>query len=216
MLVYAHRGYHAKVPQNTLASFESAVALGADGIETDVRLSADGIPILFHDRCTRTGIEVSRLTHADLERVVGYSVPTLDSALAQGEKVMWNLEIKTQSAVEATLTILRRYHSARRFLVTSFLHPVVYEIVKLLDVEAGLLFAHLPADTEDFCPRDKNDPRITTLVWDYEACSNKLVARAAEHGYKNLVYGPITPSEHKEASSWMIEGVITDYPQLVK
>ena len=46
--VVAHRGYHVKVPENTITSFESAIALGADAIELDVRLTADRVPILFH------------------------------------------------------------------------------------------------------------------------------------------------------------------------
>src|SRR5262249_3557646 len=52
MLILGHRGYHATVPENTLEAFAQALALGADGIETDIRLSADELPILFHDRST--------------------------------------------------------------------------------------------------------------------------------------------------------------------
>ena len=47
---FAHRGLHGTgIPENSLAAFEAALALGA-GIECDLRLSADGIPLLFHDR----------------------------------------------------------------------------------------------------------------------------------------------------------------------
>ena len=46
--VVAHRGYHIKFPENTIASYESAITLGADAIELDVRLTADRVPILFH------------------------------------------------------------------------------------------------------------------------------------------------------------------------
>ncbi|MBI3937750.1 MAG: glycerophosphodiester phosphodiesterase, partial [Betaproteobacteria bacterium] len=42
MLILAHRGYHATVPENTLEAFAAAVELGVDGIETDVRTSRDG------------------------------------------------------------------------------------------------------------------------------------------------------------------------------
>ena len=50
MLVIAHRGEHGAVPENTMAAFEAAVAVGVNGIETDVRISLDGLPVLIHDR----------------------------------------------------------------------------------------------------------------------------------------------------------------------
>ncbi len=46
----AHRGYAARVPENTLLALEQALAAGAAWIELDVQLSADGVPVVFHDR----------------------------------------------------------------------------------------------------------------------------------------------------------------------
>lgn len=48
-LVVAHRGASALAPENTTAAFKLAQGLGADGIETDVRLTSDGVPVCFHD-----------------------------------------------------------------------------------------------------------------------------------------------------------------------
>lgn len=215
MLIIAHRGYHAEARPNTLASFEEAVALGVDGIETDVRLSRDGVAILYHDRCVGEGIEVSKLTHAELEKLLGYSVPTLESALAAHENILWNLEIKTSSVVEQTARLVKRYKSKTRLLITSFLHPTVYEIAGLVDVDVGLLFAHLPAHPEKFCRQAKLDPCISTLVWDYESCDSRLIAIASEHGFKNLVYGPINKAEHQKALGWKVHGIITDHPRFL-
>ncbi|TVP89019.1 MAG: glycerophosphodiester phosphodiesterase [Thioalkalivibrio sp.] len=49
----AHRGYAARYPENTLLALEAAVAAGARFVEVDVQLSADGVPVLFHDRKLR-------------------------------------------------------------------------------------------------------------------------------------------------------------------
>jgi len=46
---FAHRGASALAPENTLASFQAAVDLGCDWVETDLRLTGDGVPILLHD-----------------------------------------------------------------------------------------------------------------------------------------------------------------------
>ena len=48
-LLIAHRGASAHAPENTLAAFDRAIELGADEIELDVRMSADGVVVAFHD-----------------------------------------------------------------------------------------------------------------------------------------------------------------------
>ena len=52
-LVIAHRGASFDAPENTLAAFERALADGADGLEFDVRLAADGVPVVIHDATLR-------------------------------------------------------------------------------------------------------------------------------------------------------------------
>jgi glycerophosphoryl diester phosphodiesterase len=52
-LIIAHRGSSAFAPENTLAAFRRAIAEGADGVEFDVRLTSDGIPVVFHDASLR-------------------------------------------------------------------------------------------------------------------------------------------------------------------
>src|SRR5689334_2474483 len=69
-LVIAHRGASGLAPENTMAAFRLALALGADGIELDVQLSADRIAIVIHDtRLNRTTDQkgaVAALTAAEL------------------------------------------------------------------------------------------------------------------------------------------------------
>ena len=48
-LIIAHRGASALAPENTLAAFQKAIEDGADGIEFDVRIAKDGVPVVFHD-----------------------------------------------------------------------------------------------------------------------------------------------------------------------
>src|SRR4029450_2845604 len=72
-LIFAHRGGAKLAPENTMPAIENGMSPGSDGLEIDVHLSADGIPVVIHDptldRTTdRTG-PVSALTAADLARV---------------------------------------------------------------------------------------------------------------------------------------------------
>lgn len=72
-LVVAHRGASADAPENTLAAFELAGRQGADGIEFDVRLAADGVPVCIHDETLRRTASldtaVSSLTSLELARL---------------------------------------------------------------------------------------------------------------------------------------------------
>ena len=73
MLVIAHRGASAVAPENTLAAFREAVRVGADLIELDVRLSRDGVVVVFHDRdlsrTTNGAGPVAARTFSDLKRL---------------------------------------------------------------------------------------------------------------------------------------------------
>jgi len=217
MLILGHRGYHRDVPDNTLAAFERAVAIGLDGIETDVQVSADGVAILFHDRCAPDGTPISSLTHADLEGLVGYSVPRLEEAVTGwGNEILWNLELKTASSLEPTIALVNRYQSTKRFLVTSFLHPLVLDLVNRTTAEGGLLVAHRPLN--DVALRDwtAGSKRVTTIVWDYDTCDGDLMARSAAQGFRNFVYGARTADDHQRLRKWGVDGVITDYPQYLR
>src|SRR3982751_3684201 len=125
MLLLAHRGYHADAPENSMASFEAAIKCGVDGIETDVRLSADGLPVIIHDRVTRRGRAVSEVSRRELEKDVGHPVPVLDEILEAFPDILWNIEIKTAESWPAASATLKRYRSSTRLLVTSFRHDVV-------------------------------------------------------------------------------------------
>jgi glycerophosphoryl diester phosphodiesterase len=91
--ILGHRGASALAPENTLAAFSRAIADGADGIEFDVRLSRDGVPVVIHDASLkRTGLidrPVSDMTAAELEEVdVGSWFANRNSPKSfQGEKL---------------------------------------------------------------------------------------------------------------------------------
>lgn len=217
MLVLGHRGYHLGVPENTLAAFEQAIAIGLDGIETDVRVSADVVAILFHDRCAPDGTPISSLTHAELERLVGYSVPRLEEAVTGwGNEILWNLELKTASSLEPAIALVNHYQSTKRFLVTSFLHPLVLDLVNRTSAEGGLLVAHRPLNDAALRDLPGGSRRVTTIVWDYDICNGDLMARSAALGFRNFVYGARTADDHHDLRKWVVDGTITDYPEYLR
>jgi len=136
--VVAHRGASADHPENTLAAFEGAVHAGAEVVELDVRLTADGVAVVMHDAevgavTDGTG-SVHSMNLADLKRlrVGGEEVPTLDEVLelASG-RIGVDLEIKNlpgeeafdsprEAIVEAVASALERTAFSGHVLISSF------------------------------------------------------------------------------------------------
>jgi len=134
--IWAHRGASADAPENTLAAFALAESQGADGLEFDVQLSADGVPVVIHDetlqRTTNGRGRVAASRWADLAeldagrwfapRFAGEGVPSLAQVLDwAGERLRLNLELKDPAAAPALLELLQR-HPRSRVLVSSFNH----------------------------------------------------------------------------------------------
>src|SRR5215813_8947526 len=101
--VIGHRGAAAYAPENTLASFREARKRGATWVETDVKMTSDGIPIVMHDASLKrtTGVDrlVAKTPRAELPAVV----PTFEEAIAcfQELGLGCNVEIKPCEGREA-------------------------------------------------------------------------------------------------------------------
>ena len=215
MLVIAHRGYHAKFFENTPAAFEAAVALGIDGIETDVRISRDGSLVLIHDRIV-SGRAVVDLTHRELEQATGYKVSTLDETLERFPGIIWNVEIKTTKALELVIQVLEKHQSNCSILVTSFRHDVVAICASVLKVDCGILVAHRPQMLNSLLADCSDNSRINHIVWDYNILDDALLKESATAGYNNFVYGLETKSEFDYCKGIDVDGVITDTPFLIE
>ena len=87
--IFAHRGLHVLERENTLAAFRAAKELGIDGVELDVRRSADGVLVIHHD----PSIDGDVIAHSASTTLPSY-VPTLREALEELEGVKVNVEIK--------------------------------------------------------------------------------------------------------------------------
>jgi len=106
-IAFAHRGARAHAPENTLAAFELALRLGATGLESDVWLTADGVPVLDHDGVVRRGVRrvpISRVDAADLSA----HIPTLRQLYETcGADFDLSLDIKTPDAYGAVADVVR-------------------------------------------------------------------------------------------------------------
>lgn len=163
--IIAHRGASRYAPENTIAAFRLACEQGADGIEFDVRLSADEHLVVIHDASVRRTTNgqgwVARLALAELRKLdagQGEQVPTLDEVFdALGKQRLLNVELKpilrhTHLLSEKVAQAIQRHHLEETVICSSFsplalkaLARYAPEIPRGLLLPAGFIPAHLAA-----------------------------------------------------------------------
>jgi glycerophosphoryl diester phosphodiesterase len=141
-LVFAHRGGCALGPENTLAAFDLGLAAGADGLELDVHLSADGIPVVCHDatleRTTDASGLVAARTASELARVdagcrfadggrfpfrnQGVGIPTLREVLERypDARVIIEMKVNRTAMGEAVAADVRRAAAVDRVCAAGY------------------------------------------------------------------------------------------------
>ena len=156
--IIAHRGFSALAPENTLVAFEAALAWGADSLEFDLQLSADRIPVIFHDetltRITGVAGKVREKTLAQLKkldvgkwfaaRYAGQTIPSLAEASAIFIQVKQFLyfDLKpygnwSRADLQSLLNFLRDEHLAKQSIITSF-NEVILQECRQLEPQIGL------------------------------------------------------------------------------
>jgi len=170
MKIIGHRGASAIAPENTLAAFEQAIADGADGIEFDVRLARDGVPVVIHDatlkRTARRAGLIASLSSTELRQIdVGTwfnlrhpararaefakaTVPTLAQVLDffKGQKALLYIEMKcaaqeSRALAEKVAELINQYHIYDRAVVESFALDAIQAIKRIDgDIRTAALF----------------------------------------------------------------------------
>lgn len=137
-LLIAHRGASAEVPENTLAAFRRALALGADGIELDVRVTRDGETVVFHDttltRLAGRRGRLAQLLFRELRevRIQGEPIPTLAEVLTLAcRRAVVQIEIKRGVPVAPVVRALHRTRADTGVVLASFDAAIVADSRRL-------------------------------------------------------------------------------------
>ncbi|MGL5406850.1 MAG: glycerophosphodiester phosphodiesterase [Propionibacteriaceae bacterium] len=180
--VWAHRGASGHAPENTLEAFSLAVAMGADGVELDVQLSSDGIPVVIHDETLErttslTGLvkdrSVAELARCDAGN--GNYVPTLEEVLTllAPSNLEVNIELKNSEITypgleQKTLDVVKVCGFADRVWYSSFQHYSLSQLRQIApDARIGLLYCEALIDPwlyAQHCGADALHPDWRTLT----------------------------------------------------
>jgi glycerophosphoryl diester phosphodiesterase len=236
-IVVGHRGSAATHPENTLASFSAAIDAGADAVELDVRVSADGVAIVMHDsdvgRTTNGSGLVHELTVAQLKRLDAsggsggrHEVPTLVEVLelVSGRAAV-NLEIKNlpgepgfdgpvEAAVEAALEDLERVGFLGPVLVTSFhWSSIERSRARAPDVPTGFLSlaAVAPVAALDYV-RQAGHQFVLPNVLALRGAGPGFVEEAHRHEVRVGTWTVDDPEAVAELFAWGVDAVATNDP----
>ncbi len=233
MRLIAHRGASGVAPENTLPAFEEAIRAGADAVEFDVRLTADGSVVVMHDddvsRTTDGEGSVSKLSAAQLRALdaaarhptwgVPEKVPTLQEVLALiGDRVPVVIELKGaldgQRYISAALVaeaIAPMIASIERVLVSSFEPQATEALRRLLpSVPTAVTSFHGVDPTwalELAMQRGDIECHIPRAV-----VTPGFVARAHDVGIAVLCWTVNEPDDVRTMRAMGMDGIFTDHP----
>ena len=212
--VIAHRGASRVERGNTVAAFERAVELGSDGIELDVRRTADGLLVVHHDAVLGDGRAIVETRRSELP----FYVPTLAEALDACAGAWVNPEIKNDpgepdfdpddAVVETLLAELER-RGAGRWLVSSFRLETIDRCRALAPhVPTAWLVVEVGPDTPAMLAERGHaavHPWVDTVTED-------VIARCHAAGLAVNAWTCNDPARARELAGWGIDGICTDVP----
>jgi glycerophosphoryl diester phosphodiesterase len=224
MIIWAHRGASGHAPENTLAAFEKAMAMGADGIECDLRESREGELVVFHDptikRLTRQAGRVVDLSLSELKQLdigawfapdfAGQRVVTVKELLAQVRPlVLLNLEIKA-AAPQKIVDLVQEKGIADRVIVSSFDHIL---LKKLRSLHPTLRIGYL-IDREPVKKILQEARRLdaVSLHLPSKRATPELIEQAHRERFEVYVYTVNEPDQMKHFIEIGADGLFTNYP----
>ena len=229
--IIAHRGANAYAPENTLPAFEKALALGAEGVETDILLTADGHVVLSHDdtidRCSDGTGRVDELTLAQLRErdfgawfageFAGTQIPTLEEFLdvvCEADPILIELKSNDRDIAVQTVQAVKERGLMDRVIFQSFNMEAI-QACRDADGNAYIALLYSPGseydkavrkDTVGFCRQYELD----ALHPQYAALSSGLVRRCAKIGVEVRAWTPNDALFLAGGSGQGARGLITD------
>lgn len=242
--VISHRGANRYAPQNTLPAFERSIQLGADGVETDVHMTKDGVPVICHNyTINETSNSMGSIASYTLEELKrfdfgvyfssafkGTRIPTLDEFLdliASSDIEIMNIELKSPREKETgivakTIKAVKAHNLFDRLLISSFDSKLLVE-AKSIDenCQTGYLY----------CPNRMDSPSL--LLCAGAAAFAKKIGADALHPmdiYVNPLYVKAAHKAGIKVNVWTVnkesrirymihcgvDGIITDCPDRVR
>jgi glycerophosphoryl diester phosphodiesterase len=224
-IAVAHRGGGSLALENTFDAFSMSHALGLRYLETDIRLTADGVPVLFHDVGTyrlngvRQRIERSRLI--DLPPWV----PTLEAALLRFPDTCFTADIKHDAAALPVAEVLLRTGAAARVCVAGAWDGTLAQVADRVGVDLCTAMGWRALCRLVMCSRSRlpfirhgraTFAHVPIRVGRLPIFADTLLARAHDIGVRVLVWTVNDVPTMTRLLDLGVDGLITDRPDLLR
>jgi glycerophosphoryl diester phosphodiesterase len=200
-LLLGHRGARAvrSIPENTIASFDRALADGCDGFEFDVRLTEDEEAVVIHDPKV-SGYDVSRTPAKHLSQL-----PRLRDVLQRYRDSFLDIELKVKGLERITVDLFLRHKPRRGFVVSSF-QPGVLTSLHTLDATVPLgLICEFKNQL-----RLWNELPVQYVIPRLDLAEPELIRKIKGAGKKVIVWTVNDPVEMKRLAEYGVDGIISD------
>lgn len=231
-LVISHAACKGHAPENTLAGIRAAINLGADAIEIDVHLTADGVPVLLHDdtvdRTTDGSGDVRQMTLAQVRaldagargfegRFGSERIPSLEAVLELTRgRALLVAEIKQRAIERPVAELVRRMGAADEVMVWSFQPAVVAAMREIApEIPCGQLWSERDPDPARMC--------AVALAGNAQAVSphfsfvtEALVRRCLMRGLTVYTWTVDDPDDIRRVAASGVDGICSNYPDRVR
>ncbi len=222
---YAHRGASHYAPENTLMSFYLGMQMGANGIETDVHSTKDGVIVLFHDdtleRVTGETGAVSDYTWEQLQKFnvqkgeLFDKIPSFEDFLQHFafRDITFAIELKQKDVVAATADLIYQYGIAEKTVVTSFDYE---ELLKMREYAPDLRTGYLTSEVTEELLADMRRRNITEICPKADILTRENVAYWHSLGFGVRAWGIRDEAVMKQAYDCGVDGMTVNFPDKLK
>lgn len=224
----AHRGYSSKYPENTLLAFDKALIAGATGLEFDVQLSKDGVPIVFHDekidRITKykgylkdyTAEELKEMTVQDSDELI-IDLDTFLKEYSHIQDLIFNIELKNnviayEDIESKVYNLVKKYEVIDQVIVSSFNQESIGKMKSQYpEIKCGLIIVDYSDDLVNYL----NKTRIEYCHPLLEKLDEKTVFHLTEQGIKVNAWTSKKPTNIGDIQKLNLNGLISNYPAYI-
>ncbi len=231
--VFAHRGVSGYFPENTMAAFQAALVAGADGIELDVQMAKDGMPVIIHDeKVDRTTGGTGYIKDMTFEEILqldagswfaevnaGETIPDLEKflkwAAMEGNELLINIELKNDLIVypgmeKKVIDLILKYGLEQRVIISSFNAESLRRVRDYHStIQTGYLIEGIPENTLDMAKNIGAD----SIHCEEKFALSELGRKAMEAGFPLRVYTVNDETRSEFLTNAGVEVIMTDFPE---
>lgn len=230
--IFAHRGYSAFYPENTMLAFMEAERIQIDGLEFDVQLTKDRIPVVIHDftldRTTTGKGKVREHTFKEIkslsagkwysEKYDAEKVPSLEEVLAWAKTTSLTVNIELKSYPKdrdilrkKVITLIEKYQMNDRVIISSFDHKLIYKIQRTkLELETAIIVESGLVNPLDYI----QTVGVSSFHFYYPSMCGEEVNQLLNKGINMRTFTVNSIEQMKECYRWKCSGIFTDDPKL--